>query len=249
MSYNALVQPTDNWTETIKRIHNQETYIPKNYIKHEKLKRILIVNPGWLRVVFKNNLSGTAWFRKANCAITDCELLSNVTNNYRDADAIIFQNAIDRKIIDFRRRNRSQVWIVLLLESPARWPRYEALDGLVNWTITYRRASTIPDPYFHRTVPLSANEFRQRKIQSVSNKTGLVAWVVSNWWSTKNDRAKYARELGKYIKVDIFGSGNKFCNRTTCFQSLSEKYKFYLAFENSNCAEYITEKFYRNSLR
>lgn len=33
-----------------------------------------------------------------------------------------------------------------------------------------------------------------------------------------------------------------------CFHHLSQKYKFYLAFENANCRDYITEKFFRNSL-
>jgi len=33
-----------------------------------------------------------------------------------------------------------------------------------------------------------------------------------------------------------------------CFEMLNQKYKFYLAFENSNCRDYITEKFFINSL-
>lgn len=62
----------------------------------------------------------------------------------------------------------------------------------------------------------------------------------------------YARELGKYINVDIYGAcGPHRCPRTSanrCFQLLDEDYKFYLAFENSNCRDYITEKFFVNGL-
>jgi hypothetical protein len=33
-----------------------------------------------------------------------------------------------------------------------------------------------------------------------------------------------------------------------CLDILDTKYKFYLAFENSNCQDYITEKFFVNGL-
>ncbi len=33
-----------------------------------------------------------------------------------------------------------------------------------------------------------------------------------------------------------------------CFDLLEKDYKFYLAFENSNCLDYITEKFWNNAL-
>ena len=52
--------------------------------------------------------------------------------------------------------------------------------------------------------------------------------------------------------VDIFGScGKKSCPKNSakeCFKMLQIEYRFYLAFENSNCKEYITEKFYYNGL-
>lgn len=77
-----------------------------------------------------------------------------------------------------------------------------------------------------------------------------MAWFVSNC-SARNGRLAYARELGKYISVDIYGTcGPLKCPRTDkkCFEVLEKEYKFYLAFENSNCRDYITEKFYVNGL-
>ena len=68
----------------------------------------------------------------------------------------------------------------------------------------------------------------------------------------RNGRLDYARELSKHIGVDIYGScGSKRCPRTSqhCFDMLNKDYKFYLSFENSNCKDYITEKFFVTGLR
>ena len=61
----------------------------------------------------------------------------------------------------------------------------------------------------------------------------------------------------KHIDVDIYGAyGTLYlhvsrCPRAQgnkCFNMLNTDYKFYLAFENSNCKHYITEKFFVNGL-
>ena len=50
----------------------------------------------------------------------------------------------------------------------------------------------------------------------------------------------------KYIPIDVYGScGSLSCPRDQtkqCEQMIEKKYKFYLAFENSLCQEYVTEK-------
>ena len=76
---------------------------------------------------------------------------------------------------------------------------------------------------------------------------GLIASVILD----RNGRLEYAKELSKYISVDIYGAcSNKTCPRSSgrCFDMLNNQYKFYLAFENSNCQDYITEKFFVNGL-
>jgi hypothetical protein len=56
------------------------------------------------------------------------------------------------------------------------------------------------------------------------------------------------------IKIFIisYSSGPLKCRRSEenyCFDLLNRNYKFYLAFENSNCLDYITEKFWLNALK
>ncbi|KJH43238.1 fucosyl transferase [Dictyocaulus viviparus] len=57
--------------------------------------------------------------------------------------------------------------------------------------------------------------------------------------------------LTRYLsEVDIFGAcGIRSLGKKESHQMIRDHYKFYLAFENSNCHQYITEKFWINALR
>ena len=64
---------------------------------------------------------------------------------------------------------------------------------------------------------------------------------------------KYARELAKYMNLDIYGKCGDIhmCEKGSnfsCRGDIVQQYKFYIAFENSNCREYITEKVFGDSL-
>ena len=77
----------------------------------------------------------------------------------------------------------------------------------------------------------------------------LVTWFVSHC-DTPSKREKYVDEMKKTISVDIFGkcSENNTSNivrASTEEKELLSQYKFYLAFENSRCPEYVTEKLYK----
>ncbi len=56
-------------------------------------------------------------------------------------------------------------------------------------------------------------------------------------------------KLNSYIDIDIFGAcGKKSCQKQNSFECdnmLRNTYKFYIAFENAVCKDYITEKFER----
>jgi len=60
---------------------------------------------------------------------------------------------------------------------------------------------------------------------------------------------RYVSELRRHIEVDVFGKCGKYrCalnNSVDCLAMLENRYFFYLAFENSLCNEYVTEKFWR----
>lgn len=79
----------------------------------------------------------------------------------------------------------------------------------------------------------------------IKGKQKLVAWFVSHC-STPIRREEYVRKLSQYISIDIYGScNNQDCPSSGCDNMLRRNYKFYLAFENSWCPDYVTEKLYR----
>jgi glycoprotein 3-alpha-L-fucosyltransferase len=120
-----------------------------------------------------------------------------------------------------------------------------------NWTATYRHDSDIVAPY--EKIVYKENKTKTKPLGKnyAFGKNKKVAWFVSRC-ATPNKRLEYAIELQKYIQVDIFGQcGALDCprNHNNCSEILNRDYKFYLAFENSNCRDYITEKFFVTGLQ
>ena len=91
------------------------------------------------------------------------------------------------------------------------------------------------------------------KSSSLWQKTELAIWIVSNCHRLPGvtERLLYAKSLVKAgLKLDKFGACFEEKYNPGALVRIVEKYKFYLAFENSvHCPDYITEKFWRNSIK
>ncbi|KAL8580669.1 hypothetical protein ACOMHN_004711 [Nucella lapillus] len=113
--------------------------------------------------------------------------------------------------------------------------------------MTYRRDS---DFYFGygKIVNLPETAPKRDLAPVVKTKTKMVAWFVSNC-HTQSRREDFVLALEEFMSVDVYGAcGHLTCEKTelnTCTDMLSRDYYFYLAFENSLCKDYITEKLYR----
>lgn len=183
-----------------------------------------------------------------------CELTDN-RYLYDKADAIVFHPPDMKWTRIPPQRWPHQRYVFLLHESPS----FHALINLdrvpdfFNWTMTYRLDSDIAYPYGYLLPDPSARQALD--VDAILNKTSrALVWFVSNCESPSK-RKWYVKMLQKHIRVDIYGRcGPYSCSQATaingslptCEQELIEKkYKFYLAFENSVCRDYITEKFYR----
>lgn len=93
---------------------------------------------------------------------------------------------------------------------------------------------------FHLYAVASAD----KRLHSVfKRKSKAAAWFVSHC-SVFSKREELVRKLQQYIDIDIYGKcGTLNCPREKTAEC-SEKYKFYLSFENALCEDYVTEKLF-----
>ncbi|KAJ8310158.1 hypothetical protein KUTeg_012023 [Tegillarca granosa] len=196
---------------------------------------------------------GKTVFDKEKCPVKNC-LLTNDLKQQPEAHARLFKD-VNNRYVSNAHKTRDQIWILFLLESPLATPNFCDLNTyLFNWTATYRIDSTIVAPYEkweqHKSPTKQIANYHRQKNFALGKKK-KVAIFVSNCFS-KNDRLSVVKELAEHIDVEIYGGcGSKICSRDKadkCLHMLGKDYKFYLAFENSNCRDYITEKFFRNAL-
>lgn len=149
-------------------------------------------------------------------------------------------------------RKPGQPWIVDSMESPMNYKIMQSETmRLFDHSMNYRLDSAFPIPYFSpfNTVrdlsqPLPRHTFSHRR--SLSAGQAPVLWLASNCGAS-NQRTNFVEELRKHIPVDCLGNcltnGPK-APRGKSVEVMSQ-YKFYLALENSNCKDYVTEKLLR----
>ena len=177
-----------------------------------------------------------------------CYFDRNSVSLYNASDVVIIKRNIDHKILSYR--PVGQLWILTEYESafhahPETYEKYQ-----MNYTMTYSRHSDLFDPYGEcHAITTNSTKVNQEIDVIIKQKNKLIIWIVSHCY-TLSQRENYARELGKYLHIDVIGKCTKntlLCNGTRhCNHRPQFGYKFYLAFENSLCPDYITEKLWRN---
>ena len=176
--------------------------------------------------------------------------LTGDKNLYSNSSAVVFHIAEPNLLKSLNSassigRPTDQRWIFFTQEAPPRIYEYRHFipysRSLFNWTMTYKFTSDIRQSYAY-IVPGKFKGGYDPKRNYLENRTKTAIAFISN---CKRPRLRAARKLKKYIDVDIYGKCGKRC-KPNCF-SLLPKYKFYMAFENAVCEDYITEKTYRNA--
>ncbi|CAJ1065365.1 alpha-(1%2C3)-fucosyltransferase 4-like [Xyrichtys novacula] len=178
---------------------------------------------------------------------------------YLEADAVIIHHrevASGTVFLPPEPRPGAQKWIWMNYESPAHTPGLGRFDGVFNLTLSYRTDSDIFLPYGY-LVPIRHTTRRNRFAQPLHApsrsqllRPRLLAWVISNW-SESHARVAFYHQLRQYVKVDVFGrAGHPIPedNGSGSVVRMLGQYQFYLALENSQHTDYITEKLW-NAVR
>ena len=237
----------------------------KNHDDDSKKKKVILLYSTWFSHQYWGSFKGDL----LRSEFTHCRLSKNCIATYNKsliniADALLFHgrdvetnNNYRANVLQDLRKTApaKQKWIFLSHETP-HWDLnvYKPYDGIFNWTATFSRESDVFIPYeagyFKFDKPKEV-----AKINYAKGKTRLVAWAVSNCLET---RQNYALELQRYINLTVYGyCGKNFKNHGDCRRGeqyavnegscakVMASYKFYLAFENAFCHDWVTEKYWR----
>lgn len=242
-------------------LQNQATIYPNQKSVTNETKSILIWN-AYSRFELETFGEGKEPFVERQCKMSDCFITKNKSlRALRDFDAVIFNMpplSFYRFPVDPERRPE-QRYIFFSQEPPAYiGEEVYRFNNLFNWTMSYGSHSDIRYHYGEilkvkpsADLTRSVNETHKGK-NFAEGKTKLVAWFVSHCF-TQSRREKYVNILRQHIPVDIYGGCHElkcsmnesaFLSTNECYDMLEKDYKFYLAFENSFCNDYVTEKFF-----
>ncbi|KAI9033887.1 hypothetical protein CLU79DRAFT_726032 [Phycomyces nitens] len=117
----------------------------------------------------------------------------------------------------------------------------EPFDFLASYHLKSDFLFSYYSPYVYEVAnrPLP-DDFMKRKTTRAP-----ILWIAKNCYATSG-RQTYVAELMKYIRVDSYGpclNNIEFTENLTRTDLMTE-YKFYLAIENANCDDYVTEKLF-----
>lgn len=174
--------------------------------------------------------------------ISRCFLTDN-TSAYDTADVVVFHNQELQRHLSSLPHDRpaSQHWVWMSMEPPAHNGNLTQLNGIFNWTMSYRLDADIHVPY---GVTMSGGD--AHGFEPSTNHSCLVSWVVSNYQPSQA-RAILYQKLKKYIPIKVYGRWNRRPLSKKKLLPTIANCLFYLSFENTQAKDYISEKLWRNA--
>ena len=267
----------DNIVITKENYIKQVRYVPYHILQARQSTGLIDVSPVVILMadVFIWPVNGAfaefkpeSFLNASLCPVHEC-YITNDWKNFNNTDVIVFHMyASDWNTWIPNHKEQNQIWVFSHIESPRNThiehdpQKMRIYQEKMNWSASYRRDSNFYVPYglyISNELIFQWNISNWRFVSIYQNRQNiqkkLVTAMISNC-NNQNKRMDLIQELRKYVLVDNLSSNLK-CSTVTwkcpkftdhCFKQLADNYKFFLAFENSNCQEYITEKLYLNAL-
>ena len=233
------------------QLYGNLTKTGRAYVK--QTVRILFWDDYYTTNMVGRSTNGTS--AQFQCATCLCEIVHD-RKQWEESDFIWFDRRNKSLGLDGYLPNyhpNQQYWVIYSHEPVTREvERAPIPEGVFNLSHHYRSTADIPGRF--GACKRRVDSRYDLPSDFLSTKTGLVLWHVSDC-RTQSKRERYIGGLRRFISVDIFGScsGKEFPNRLRLGMEdmpgeivrQLNKYKFYLAFENSLCKDYITEKAFK----
>jgi Glycosyltransferase family 10 (fucosyltransferase). len=161
------------------------------------------------------------------------------------ADAVLFHIPNIDKPDKLPVKRHGQIWVAMSMESDANYPLQCDQEFLRQFDLclSFKRSSDVPMLYVHfDQIPLLQTPPKPK------TRTAPAVYFASNRFAL-NNRFELTERLMELMQVDSYGSSQKNSHvdrdtgRMTKLETISNYY-FYLAFENSNNTDYVSEKMY-----
>ncbi len=166
-------------------------------------------------------------------------------NRFAEADVVVFHtpNMVFKPGF-VPEKGFGQVWVSWSLESEVNYPIIN--DPRFEVKMTYQREADIWIPYFTNNYPNYLEALKNTPDES--NKDNYFASFISSPFN-QSGRLEYLLKLSEFIDIHHYG---RFMKNTELAndqgrkskKEVIDRYKFVIAFENSCCPDYVTEKFF-----
>ncbi|XP_020916968.1 alpha-(1,3)-fucosyltransferase fut-5-like [Exaiptasia diaphana] len=225
----------------------------------QRFKRVLFYTPYFDNDIWPRAKLGSSWnlTREDGKACAHTCVISYNKCDLPFSDAVIFHEAdlfrahVLKSISIYR--NPQQRWVYFTHENPQNANHDPSqYNGIFNWTVTYRRDSDVfyPDGYYREI--LSPDEIPKNHVTTnyAEPKDKLIVWAASHCGLLRDD---VVHKIAHFLPLTVIGRCAKLFNQKTpnfCKRgsndcsSFLRRFKFYLAFENAMCTDYITEKYW-----
>ncbi|KAH3741711.1 3-galactosyl-N-acetylglucosaminide 4-alpha-L-fucosyltransferase FUT3-like [Dreissena polymorpha] len=194
-----------------------------------------------------------------HCKVNRCLLTYN-KELFSEARAVIFNGHVLGYKQTSQVRHKDQLWVWWSNAPPSnyfqngdRWTYPPYREGF-NLTMTYHHGSDIIMPFGAITVSDVTQPLDWFAVADKKYKDAV--FIETNSCFARSERGEYIETLKLYINIEIFHANDCHDSRKVwhcasrhysdaCYDIINE-YKFYLAFEDALCEDYVTDQFFKH---